>query len=141
MAAGIDAFIERLRSLEGASTPFTIVIDDPSGNSFIDNPLAPKDDPDLTISTYRRTREQNETLGLQHDPSEEGVRRDDVNASEDASRSIKEGAIATATAAEASTEGTTVVTSTALTESGQVEADEVLHIPSSCPGCGVSAIH
>jgi C4-type Zn-finger protein len=39
----VAAFIAKLRGLlDPANMPFKLVLDDPSGNSFIDNPIAPK---------------------------------------------------------------------------------------------------
>jgi len=35
--------------LDGQNFPFTFVVDDPSGNSFIKNPNAPEIDKNLTI--------------------------------------------------------------------------------------------
>ncbi len=43
---------------------FTLIIDDPVGNSYIQNLNAPADDPKLTAEEYERTWEQNENLGL-----------------------------------------------------------------------------
>ena len=40
------------------------VIDDPSGNSFIENPLAPDNDPLLSVDHYQRTFEQDKQLGV-----------------------------------------------------------------------------
>ena len=39
-------------------------MDDISGNSFVENPLAPQNDPHLKSTTYVRTNEQDLTLGL-----------------------------------------------------------------------------
>jgi hypothetical protein len=39
-------------------------IDDPSGDSYIQNPRAPKRDPNMQIVHYRRNREQNEMIGI-----------------------------------------------------------------------------
>lgn len=47
-----------------AGEPFTIIIDDPLANSYIQNFYAPDDDPNLTIVDYDRTFDQNEELGL-----------------------------------------------------------------------------
>jgi zinc finger protein len=58
------------------SLPFTIIVDDPSGNSFIENPYAPAKDPNLSISYYLRTAEQDASLGLAHD---HGVYKDDIS--------------------------------------------------------------
>lgn len=52
---------------EGASSiyPFQITVDDPAGNSFIENPNAPHRDPQLSHKTYFRTPAQDLALGLQ----------------------------------------------------------------------------
>ena len=39
-------------------------MDDPSGNSFVENPFAPGDDVNLTIDNYLRSDHQNRDLGL-----------------------------------------------------------------------------
>lgn len=39
----VDAFITKLRGLvDPANMPYKLVLDDPSGNSFVENPVAPK---------------------------------------------------------------------------------------------------
>ena len=43
---------------------FTLIIDDPVGNSYIQNLYAPDPDPFLTITNYVRTEEQNDELGI-----------------------------------------------------------------------------
>ena len=40
------------------------LIDDPSGNSFIENLLAPKADPDREVTYYTRTKEQDKAVGI-----------------------------------------------------------------------------
>ncbi|XP_035659783.1 zinc finger protein ZPR1-like [Branchiostoma floridae] len=72
-AEKIDAFIEKLRGLTDLKTPFTLVLDDPTGNSFVENPFAPSQDKSVTLVHYPRTREQNIQIGLQpeNEPSEE----------------------------------------------------------------------
>jgi zinc finger protein len=47
-----------------ASIPFTVILDDPLANSYIQNAYAPDVDPCLTEEEYDRTFEQNEELGL-----------------------------------------------------------------------------
>ena len=49
------------------------VLDDPCGNSFIENPLAPSPDPVLSIKYYTRTEEQETELGIKRDPPNESV--------------------------------------------------------------------
>jgi len=53
-----------LKKLEKYSTseePFTLTLDDPTGNSFIENIFAPKSDPEMTAVSYTRTAEQKPT--------------------------------------------------------------------------------
>lgn len=68
--------IERLRHFAGEATDdpennetdqffFHVVVDDPAGNSFIENFLAPKNDPRLTMEKYDRSPKQDMALGLQ----------------------------------------------------------------------------
>lgn len=87
LADQIDEFVGKLKSLKSAETPFTLHIRDPSGNSFVENPMAPKEDPKLTIAKFKRTLEEMKMLGLVADdatelpeepaPSEE-VKKDEV---------------------------------------------------------------
>lgn len=62
-AESIDKYIDRLRQLKEVKTPFHLLLEDISGNSFIENPLAPANDPQLKTSHFTRTKEQNEQLG------------------------------------------------------------------------------
>ncbi|PNJ75845.1 ZPR1 isoform 5, partial [Pongo abelii] len=64
-AERIDEFIVKLKELKQVASPFTLIIDDPSGNSFVENPHAPQKDDALVITHYNRTRQQEEMLGLQ----------------------------------------------------------------------------
>jgi len=65
-AQKIEEFCERLRKkcLEFSEGPYTVILDDPAGNSNIENYHAPSDDPQLKITHYTRTKEQNLALGL-----------------------------------------------------------------------------
>lgn len=42
IAERIDEFIGKLKDLKQMASPFTLIIDDPSGNSFVENPHAPQ---------------------------------------------------------------------------------------------------
>uniref|UniRef100_F1SJT9 ZPR1 zinc finger n=1 Tax=Sus scrofa TaxID=9823 RepID=F1SJT9_PIG len=64
VAERIDKFIVKLKELKQVASPFTLVIDDPSGNSFVENPHAPQKDESLEITRYSRTLQQEEMLGL-----------------------------------------------------------------------------
>lgn len=71
--------ITRLRLMaegDGDFLPFTIVVDDPSGNSYIENPSAPLPDPHMTTSTYVRSQEQDTSLGLDPASSQLAFRDD-----------------------------------------------------------------
>lgn len=58
-------FLVKLDDLkEGKILPFTLILDDPMSNCFIQNPHYPEDDPKVTVEEYERTFEQNEDLGL-----------------------------------------------------------------------------
>jgi len=61
--------------VKSASEPFTLVLDDPLANSYIQSLYAPDPDPAITVDVYERTWEQNEELGL-NDMRVEGYAED-----------------------------------------------------------------
>ena len=66
--AAIDDVIARLCLLAAGHEsvfPFTLVLDDPAGNSFVENPRAPAADPRLAVEHYERTPSQDLAIGLQ----------------------------------------------------------------------------
>ncbi|XP_065072940.1 zinc finger protein ZPR1 [Ochlerotatus camptorhynchus] len=63
-AEQIDAFVEKLKELKEMKQPFRITIEDISGNSFVENPLAPQPDPNTTVSHFIRSKDQNHSLGV-----------------------------------------------------------------------------
>jgi zinc finger protein len=63
-AAKIDAYIAKLEEYrQGKHYPFTMILDDPSGNSFIQNPSAPSKDPYMVLDSYRRSIADFEFMG------------------------------------------------------------------------------
>ncbi|XP_045791093.1 zinc finger protein ZPR1-like [Trifolium pratense] len=64
-AEAIDQFLVKLRACAAGESSFTFILDDPAGNSFIENPFAPSSDPSLTINFYDRTPEKQALLGYQ----------------------------------------------------------------------------
>ena len=50
--------------VKNAEHPFTLILDDPLANSYLQNLYAPDPDPNMTIEMYDRSWEQNEELGL-----------------------------------------------------------------------------
>ncbi|XP_006642368.2 zinc finger protein ZPR1 [Lepisosteus oculatus] len=71
VASKIDEFIEKLKKLKDVESPFTLIIDDPSGNSFVENPFVPQKDEALTVTRYKRTAQQDIQLGLKADDDNE----------------------------------------------------------------------
>jgi zinc finger protein len=69
IAEAIDKFLFKLRACASGDSSFTFILDDPAGNSFIENIFAPSPDPSLSIKFYNRTPEQHATLGYLADPS------------------------------------------------------------------------
>ncbi|KAF4323261.1 hypothetical protein BBO99_00001528 [Phytophthora kernoviae] len=66
----IDEFIAKLAMMSaGITLPFTIVLDDPSGNSHIENPHAPAVDSKMKVTNYYRSEKQDLECGLQPDMS------------------------------------------------------------------------
>lgn len=63
-ALRIENFIDEIERLLTPGQHFTIIIDDPTGNSFVENPKTLKEDPQLKRTLYKRTKEQNEILGI-----------------------------------------------------------------------------
>jgi zinc finger protein len=86
-------------------TPFTLTLDDPSGNSYAENKCLPQQDPQIKLRWYTRTPEQQSFLGLQNNqtPAE----------------------IAAANAAQG-------IGSEMLNEKG---LPEVMSFPANCPSC------
>ncbi|RIB17041.1 ZPR1 zinc-finger domain-containing protein [Gigaspora rosea] len=60
----IEIIINKLNGYLENKENFSISVDDPCGNSYIENLLAPKPDPKLHIRHYNRTREMDISLGL-----------------------------------------------------------------------------
>ncbi|XP_049634128.1 zinc finger protein ZPR1 [Suncus etruscus] len=78
IAESIDEFIVKLKELKQVNSSFTLVIDDPSGNSFVENPHAPQKDAALVITHYNRTLQQEEMLGLQAEAAGERPEEEDL---------------------------------------------------------------
>jgi len=72
----IDEFLFKLEKYivgDEDILPFTFIVDDPAGNSYIKNPFFPQPDPNLTIEKYSRTVEQLEMMGYRPENAEETV--------------------------------------------------------------------
>nr|XP_053652002.1 zinc finger protein ZPR1-like [Cherax quadricarinatus] len=60
----VDKLLDDLEMVIKGNLMVTFIMDDPAGNSYLQNVYAPDDDPEMTIEEYERTFEQNEELGL-----------------------------------------------------------------------------
>uniref|UniRef100_A0A2P2HXN1 Zinc finger protein ZPR1-like n=2 Tax=Hirondellea gigas TaxID=1518452 RepID=A0A2P2HXN1_9CRUS len=71
----VNNLLESLEKIISGDLKTTIVLDDPAGNSYMQNVYAPDPDPFLTVLEYERTFEQNEDLGI-NDMKTEGYEQD-----------------------------------------------------------------
>lgn len=88
-----EDFLKKLKAVKNVEHPFTLILDDPLANSYLQNLYAPDPDPNMTIELYDRTWEQNEELGL-NDMKVEGYEQDaeqDSSKSEAPNSETKEG--------------------------------------------------
>ncbi|KAJ4450425.1 hypothetical protein ANN_01849 [Periplaneta americana] len=63
-AEQIDGFLTKLKRLKSIESPFTVVFEDISGNSFVENPRAPQNDPRVDIVRFTRNKDQDHLLGI-----------------------------------------------------------------------------
>lgn len=64
-AANFEGFLGKLKSVISCETlPYTVILDDPLANSYVQNPYAPDPDEQLIEEVYTRSWDQNEDLGL-----------------------------------------------------------------------------
>ena len=52
--------------------PFTLILEDVSGNSHVENPHAPDPDPHISVEHFQRTKEQNISLEIYEENDDEG---------------------------------------------------------------------
>ena len=63
-AKKIDEYCEQLAAYaDGDKMPFTFIVEDPSGNSFVQNPSAPTADQYCKKTHWIRTKEEYEAMG------------------------------------------------------------------------------
>ncbi|KAG0475667.1 hypothetical protein HPP92_015353 [Vanilla planifolia] len=144
-AEAIDRFLRKLRTFAGGSSSFTFILDDPSGNSFIENPYAPSQDPSLSIRFYERTLEQQAALGFLAVPSEElqkdtgGIATSEVTGvTQSGLHEFPHGSIGAVAGRRAIAQGSTDQIATSLCRYSAPE--EVETLPSTCGACGASCV-
>ncbi|KAI0715986.1 zf-ZPR1-domain-containing protein [Cerioporus squamosus] len=84
-----ENFLKKLKAVKNVEHPFTLILDDPLANSYLQNLYAPDPDPNMTIELYDRTWEQNEELGL-NDMKVENYEEDAQPAAKDAGPAAKD---------------------------------------------------
>ncbi|KAJ4821463.1 Zinc finger protein ZPR1 [Rhynchospora pubera] len=132
-AAAIDQFLDKLRSLLTGDSTFTFELDDPAGNSFIENPYAPSPDPLLSIRFYERTPEQAAALGFLAEPTAAGEPAPEENNL--MSDTMPHGSVGAVAGRRAIAQGNPDEVAAALCRYSAPE--EVDTLPSSCGACGV----
>jgi zinc finger protein len=96
---------------EKTFTPFTLKLDDPSGNSYVQF-FGTTSDAQWSIRAYNRTREQNVSLGLVAEEEEAPVAKEPIGAIDGTRPSMVE------------------------REDGTVVPEEVFSFPGACSSCG-----
>ncbi|PAV19707.1 zinc-finger ZPR1 [Pyrrhoderma noxium] len=71
-----EEFLADLKSAIAVERPYTVILEDPLANSYLQNLYAPDPDPNMVIEVFDRTWEQNEELGL-NDMKVEGYEGDE----------------------------------------------------------------
>ncbi|XP_022733369.1 zinc finger protein ZPR1-like [Durio zibethinus] len=137
-AEAIDQFLLKLRACATGESPFTFILDDPAGNSFIENPFAPSPDPSLSIKFYDRTPEQQASLGYLVDPSQlnepaAGASMEEASNDVDQIRRQPHGSVGAAAGQRAIAQSNSAEIAEALFQYSAPE--EVMTFPSTCGAC------
>ncbi|XP_077226694.1 uncharacterized protein LOC143860068 [Tasmannia lanceolata] len=144
-AEALDQFLTKLKSFATGDVSFTFILDDPAGNSFIENPYAPAMDPSLTLKFYDRTPEQQASLGFLVDSSSGGdelktqagseTLPEDRNHASDGLKTEAHGSIGAVAGHRAIAQGNSEEVAEALFKYSAPE--EVMTFPSTCGACGI----
>eukprot|EP00903_Cladosiphon_okamuranus_P005534 g5511.t1 len=140
--AGVIARLALMSAGVDSEFPFTMVVDDPSGNSFVENPSAPNRDIALTTTHYTRTAQQDLFLGLQ--PSKEALAAGTVDAdstAKPAPRSMEGSAALLAMAGGVGGKAKKAGEGKEQEEEGDGDGvgfmrREAVRLPDNCPACG-----
>ncbi|KAI4296961.1 hypothetical protein L6164_036876 [Bauhinia variegata] len=137
-AEAIDQFLMKLRACSTGESSFSFILDDPTGNSFIENPFAPSSDPSLNIKFYERTPEQQASLGYLVDPSQtegtqDGALTGEQAGLDDQARREPHGSIGAAAGHRAIAQTNSAEIAEALFR--YTAPEEVMTFPSTCGAC------
>mmetsp|Transcript_25931 Transcript_25931/g.24773 ORF Transcript_25931/g.24773 Transcript_25931/m.24773 type:complete len:668 (+) Transcript_25931:89-2092(+) len=125
--------------------PFHVVLDDPAGNSYVENPVAPLKDVAIQQIHYNRSAEQDISLGLQPEKDTGAFKSDDDSNYKalmggEGSRAFGEAALdksANNDYNSADNVGGGFLSTVILEDTVRLGRSEVVSIPSPCPHCGV----
>ncbi|KAF3451100.1 hypothetical protein FNV43_RR07189 [Rhamnella rubrinervis] len=131
-AEAIEQFLLKLKACANGDLSFTFVVDDPAGNSFIENPFAPSHDPSLSIKFYERTSEQHSLLGYLVDSSQAG---DHSNGADQVQRE-PHGSVGASAGHRAIAQSNSSEIAEALFR--YTAPEEVMTFPSTCGACATS---
>lgn len=143
-AEALDCFLAKLKSYAAGGIPFTFIITDPAGNSFIENPHAPAPDPLLSIQFYDRSPDEQAALGFLVDTNA-GEHLDANSSKEDetskgrhryvpaGTEKMAHGAVGAQLAHKAIAQGNSEDVAAALFKYSAPE--EVMTFPSTCGAC------
>lgn len=140
-AEAIDQFCLKLRSFGSGEAAFTFILDDPAGNSFVENPNAPSSDPLLSVRFYERTREQQAALGFLAEPEQPGegvLPASAVGSNSGGLQSEPHGSVGAAAGRRAIAQGNPDEVAAALCRYSAPE--EVNVLPSTCGACGKECV-
>ena len=104
--AKIESIIAKIEEFLVKPTKLTIIIDDPSGNSYVESYCYPKTDPKIRSIFYVRSREQMIQMGYRAEDEEQEVNEKDV---------VEEDGIDSA--------------------HHEIDKQEVFHFHTNCPAC------
>ena len=80
VAAKLDEFLAKLQEYQdGKVLPFTFEVYDPSGNSFIQNPFAPKIDENLSCTYFQRSLNDYQIMGYPVNEAELMIEQDNLH--------------------------------------------------------------
>lgn len=115
MHAQMETFMARIQSLLTNNDRFTLVLDDPSGNSYVelllDNVADVESDPRVHVARYTRSQEQTAALGFSTQATMPAVSDEGQGEGEGKGEGEGEG------------------------ESGPAEESNIYEFPGSCPSC------
>ncbi|XP_050556691.1 zinc finger protein ZPR1 [Spodoptera frugiperda] len=136
-ARAIDEYVAKLEALcQPGAEPWTLELDDVSGNCFLENPVAPRPDPRASRTEYTRSRDQDHALGIYS--SDE--KADDAECPRIENLSLSEGSDPNVTTPSVSSDEhlLTPLDPDAMPYE-RLAADEVLSFPTNCPDCDAPA--